>query len=160
MKKIIFLPLVIALVVFLSACIPSKPKLNDLQIEAMQTQTFQVSKRNAFNATMTVFQNKGYIINTANFDTGFITAKSPTEDSIWNNMQGISSKFVVTAFVTQSVKNKKVYSSIRLNFVKHETFQQNNHPKTQNVQILDPKMYQDAFKNIRQQIFIANSVQM
>lgn len=65
---------------FLSGCAttPIRPKLNPLQIQAMQTQEFMASKRTAFNAVMTVLQNDGFMIQSANFKTGYITAKSTT----------------------------------------------------------------------------------
>ncbi|MCK4608665.1 MAG: hypothetical protein KAT71_04210, partial [Gammaproteobacteria bacterium] len=60
---------------------PPKPKLNSLQIEAMQTQEFNAPKRKTFDAVMTVLQNDGYVIQAANYDTGFITAKSSTRST-------------------------------------------------------------------------------
>lgn len=80
LKKYVIAILVVGL---LSGCTippPPKPKLNPLQIQTLQTQAFTAAKRTTFNAVMTVLQNNGYLIQSANFKTGYITAKSPTSD--------------------------------------------------------------------------------
>lgn len=79
-KKIL---VAINICLLLSSC-ATKPKeeplLNPLQLQAMQTNDFKVSKRDALNAVVTVFQNEGYTVEAANLDTGFVTARSATSD--------------------------------------------------------------------------------
>ena len=130
--------------VFIAGCAmaPPKPKLNPLQIQTMQSQDFTASKKQAFNAVMTVFQNDGYIIQTADLDTGFITAKSPTSGD---------ERLMVTAFIT--AKSKKT-THIRLNFVKHVTVRQGRMSYTKTIQVIDTSLYKKTFNDIRQQLFV------
>jgi hypothetical protein len=71
MLRKIYFPLILILTFCLIGCVPApqKPKLNPLQIEAMQTQQFNAPKRKTFDAVMTVLQNEGYVIKAANYDT-------------------------------------------------------------------------------------------
>jgi hypothetical protein len=57
------------------------PQMTSLQIQSIQSRTFETSKRVAFDSTITVFQDLGYIINSAEYNTGFITSESPTKAS-------------------------------------------------------------------------------
>lgn len=82
------------MVLVLGGCVsappPPKPKLNPLQIQAMQTRDFEATKRPVFNAVMTTLQNEGYTVEAANYDTGFITAKSTTRNTPFSTVEGTS----------------------------------------------------------------------
>jgi len=171
-NKVILLTLILG---FLTGCGPTpppKPKLNSLQIQAMQTQQFNTSKRNTFNAVMTILQNEGYVIQAANYDTGFITAQSATK----NVNSGFGDIFVdaliiggggaahpehisynksVSAFVTpiKTAKHKSA-AKVRLSFVAHKTISGNG-TRTEDQQIIDSSVYKKAFVDIRQQLFVA-----
>ncbi len=132
------------------------PKLNSLQIEAMQTQVFPAAKKPTFNAVMTVLQNEGYTIKTADYDTGFITGKSPTKSGFGFDGSTHTS-ILATAFVTPVKQNNKTASQIRLSFVENQEVTHNG-TYTNSTQILDPEVYKKAFSNIRQQVFVAGSV--
>ena len=95
-----------------------------LEIQSYQSRSFEVDKKMAFNSAMSVFQDLGYIVNSANLDTGFITAESPTKgakgsDAFLSFLAGIrvEGRTAVTAFVEElSPKSAK----IRLNFVERK----------------------------------------
>lgn len=83
---------------------PVKAPMTPLQIQAIQTQQFDANTRAAFNAVMLTLQNNGYTVQSANFKTGFITAKSPTRgqpfigsDGLYNsgNADDASDAFVI-----------------------------------------------------------------
>jgi hypothetical protein len=130
-----------------------------LEIQAYQSRSFEVDKKTAFNSAMSVFQDLGYIVNSANLDTGFITAESPTKgakgsEAFLSFLAGmrVEGRTAVTAFVEElSPKSAK----IRLNFVERKKSsgdygQQSNRDDP----IQDPKIYQSAFDKISDAIFI------
>ena len=76
MKKIyILLPI---LFVFITGCETTKPKVNltPLDIQSMQSRSYEHSKDLVFPSVMSVFQDLGYSINSADINTGLITAES------------------------------------------------------------------------------------
>ncbi len=133
-----------------------------LEIQAYQSRSFEVDKKTAFNSAMSVFQDLGYIVNSANLDTGFITAESPTKGAKGNEAflsflagMRVEGRTAVTAFIEElSSKSAK----IRLNFVERKKFsgdygQQANRDDP----IQDPKIYQSAFEKISDAIFIRSA---
>ncbi len=149
-KYIILLCSGIIAAMFLTSCQPyqAQPQLSPLEIETMQTESFNVPKRTAFNATVTVFQNLGYIIQTANFDTGFITASSPQTTDFFGN----TSYTKTTAFITSNNENSAI---IRINFVESTSYYNKNSGNIVNDEpILSPQSYTNAFAKIQQQIFV------
>ncbi len=133
-----------------------------LEIQSYQSRSFEVDKKTAFNSAMSVFQDLGYIVNSANLDTGFITAESPTKgakgsEAFFSFLAGmrVEGRTAVTAFVEEiSPKSAK----IRLNFVERKKSsgdygQQANRDNP----IQDPKIYQSAFDKISDAIFIRSA---
>ena len=149
---------------FTSGCAMNDASSNktSLEIQSYQSRSFEVDKKMAFNSAMSVFQDLGYIVNSANLDTGFITAESPTKgakgsDAFLSFLAGIrvEGRTAVTAFVEElSPKSSK----IRLNFVERKKAsgdygQQSNRDDP----IQDPKIYQSAFDKISDAIFIRST---
>lgn len=154
-------PVIIAITV-LSGCTPNaKPTMTPMQVRSLQTHTFETSKDIAFNAVLTVLQNLGYIVKSADRDTGFITAESPSTNKtgFWQAMTNVTStgRTMVTAFAQEIHPGT---SQVRLNFVnsRHSSgaYGQSN---TIDHKILDPKVYQNAFNKIGTAIFVRASVQ-
>ncbi len=130
----------------LIACAARTPHRTSLEIQAFQTREFEALKPMAFNSTVSVFQDLGYIIETASLDTGIITAQSPSVQSgLFDQKQTYTRG---TAFVEE---RRPGFSTVRLNFV-----------ETQKVvgkggsdqPILDPAIYENAFNKIDDAIFI------
>ena len=73
----------LALLVFLPGCSSTPPETpkTGLQLQAYQASEFSTSKRIAFSATLSVFQDLGFIIDDGDFETGLITATGPTLDT-------------------------------------------------------------------------------
>ncbi len=154
LKKNSVLSITISAIIVLAGCaqFDSKPRLNPLQIEALQTRTFDVNKRIAFNAVITILQNLGYIIQTADFDTGFITAQSPKQ----TNFFGTTSFTKTTAFITERTANK---TKIRINFVANTTSSTSKgQPIINDTAIENAQSYVNAFNKIRQQIFVSTGM--
>lgn len=148
--------LLIAGVLLLAGCSAPEPTKTSLEIQAIQTQHFDASRKVTFNATMSVLQDLGFIVQSASLSTGFITANSPVkkEYSFFSFLAGSSDQrnVVVTASVEEiSAKQSKV----RLNFVnKSSSSSSYGQTSAQDDPILDPKVYEDAFNKIGEAVFI------
>jgi hypothetical protein len=135
---------------------PPKPTLTPLELQSLQTREFEASKVATFAAVMTVFQDLGYVIGSADIETGFITAEGPTTDTgtFWTEMAETSTfeKAKATAFVEARGEAR---TRVRLNFVvskqsstKEGRTSASDHP------IHDAEMYQSVFNRIDQAIFV------
>ena len=163
-KRIALGSLFLGMTLFMTGCAMNDAAENktSLEIQSYQSRQFDVDKKTAFNSAMSVFQDLGYIVNSANLDTGFITAESPTKgakggEAFLSFLAGmrIEGRTAVTAFVEEiSPKSSK----IRLNFVERRKAsgdygQQSNRDNP----IQDPKIYQSAFDKISDAVFIRSA---
>ena len=156
--------LLLALPLLLTACATDggPPQKTSLELQAFQSKQFEADKKTAFNSTMSVFQDLGYVVNSASLETGFISAESPLKgaegmQAFLENISNMRSegKTAVTAFV-EEIGSKT--TRVRLNFVQRDKMlreygQQANREKP----ILDPKVYESAFNKIGDAIFIRTS---
>lgn len=159
MKKII-LPMLCALV--LSACqtAPVQSAKTSLEIQAIQSKTFDADKATTFKSVMSVLQDLGYVVNSASLETGFITAESPTVKdksggAVFDALFGGIRTEVKTA-VTASVEDLVPTSTkVRLNFVyKKARSGAYGQRASDDTPIQDPKAYETAFEKIGEAIFI------
>lgn len=133
---------------------PEKKPKSSLAIQAFQKNEFDTPKKIAFSSVISVLQDLGYIIKSADFDTGLITGNSPTKSESTGFISETShmSTTGVTAFVEDFGTNR---SSIRLNFVEvKESFSESGMKTRVDTPILDPLVYQSSFSKIREAIFI------
>ena len=143
----------------IAGCItPPAPQPTPLELQSLQQREFPAEKEVSFAATVSVFQDLGYIVDAADFDTGLITATSATRKS---------SQTRATAFVE---KLGDEASLVRLNFVwGTEKNRYNWVPGStpgsigsfayagsvkNDTPILDPEVYQAAFERIESAIFV------
>jgi hypothetical protein len=150
--------------VLLTGCALDNPpsQQTSLEIQAFQSRQFEADKKTTFNSAMSVFQDLGYVVNSASLETGFISAESPLKGAqgmaaFLENISNMRSegKTAVTAFVEEIGPRS---TKIRLNFVQRDKMlreygQQANREKP----ILDPKVYESAFNKIGDAIFIRTS---
>lgn len=151
MKKSLWLMLAIVVAVAGCEAMPKQTK-SALELQSIQSKEFETSKKIAFAATLSVFQDLGYTVSSANLDTGLITAKSPTKQDfqlfVGQRMQDIKA----TAFVEEIVSNR---TKIRLNFVNSTQTSSGYGMKGEHeLPIEAPEMYQDTFAKIQQGIFV------
>ena len=135
---------------FFSGCefFTPPPQMTSLQIQSIQSREFETPKKIAFGSVMTVFQDLGYIVNSAEYNTGFITAESPNTQDFFSGNQ----KMKATAFI-EELDNSN--TKIRLNFVRHTEYtQQNSGTIARDTAVQTPETYQEAFTKIQEQIFI------
>ena len=174
MKKLFISIIFSCLLLSVAGCAmpPPKPQMTPLQIQTMQTRSFTADKRKAFNATMQVFQDLGYTVKSANFDTGFISAQSMTKnakdqmpgfvkfvafvgDSRAGQRRSVSNLTKATAFVS-ALPNKKI--RIRVSFVDVSHTSINGGSPTENdTQILNPQVYTTMFNRVRQALFVGTA---
>ena len=154
MKRIyLFIPI---LFILIFGCETTKPTVNltPLEIQSMQSRSYDSGKKIVFPSVMSVFQDLGYSINSADINTGLITAESTADSNkmkkFWLGVSEVS-QTKANAFIEEIGSETKV----RINFVgtKKESswYGQDDREDTQ---ILSPEPYQNAFEKIENAIFI------
>lgn len=158
--------LVVTLLFAGCASAPPAAEKPALELQSMQAKEFETSKRTAFSATMSVFQDLGFIIDDGDFETGLITATGPTTDEK-GDMPGIfeilfSTPSVIvtrhrraTAFVEEMPSG---VVRVRLNFV-FVIKQSNGGGSHRTDPIHEPELYQKTFDKIDQAIFVRTAVE-
>ena len=157
MKKFyLFLPF---LLIFTAGCETTKPTVNltPLEMQSMQSRSYDSKKDIVFPSVMSVFQDLGYSINSADINTGLITAESTADsDKVLKFWLGITkvSQTKANAFIEEIGSETKV----RINFVvtKKKSFGYGQTDR-QDSQILTPQPYQNAFEKIENAIFLRNN---
>jgi len=137
-----------------------KPVLTPMELQALQSKEFEASKASVFASAMSVFQDLGYTINSADIETGFITASSPVKNktNFWGAMAGIASQGLTkaTAFIEQGPNG---YTKIRLNFVNSVESSSSYGQRSQaDKPILDPLAYRAAWEKIDEALFVRNAL--
>lgn len=148
----------------LSSCIELDrpgPQLTALEVQSIQKRDFDVNYAIAFASVLSVFQDLGYIIDDADKDTGFITARSPAEDAGFGWVELFVDDESGDIAITRRTKSTAVIealtderTSIRLNFVVGETQSSRQGTATRDEPILEPDIYRNAFDKIEDAIFI------
>lgn len=130
-------------------------ELTPLEIQSIQTREYEKGIDVVFPSVVSVFQDLGYIIKTADKYSGFINAESPSQgkDRIW--LGGAkNSHTAATAFIEKIGKLTRV----RLNFVdvlvKSSEY---GSEKRNDAPILDSNIYRNAFERIENAIFVRSS---
>ena len=129
-------------------------KLTPLEIQSMQTRTYNHKMDVVFPSVMSVLQDIGYSINTADIQTGLITGESAAEsDKASKFWLGISNVSQTKANVFIEELNSE--TSVRVNFVttNKKSFGYGQTDR-EDVQVLSPEPYQNAFEKIENAIFV------
>ncbi len=148
------------LVIFvLAGCAaPAKVTQSQMEIQAYQSKEFEATKRQAFDATFSVLQDSGFIIASADYETGFITGTGAS-DSRYDLLWGATNEHVeMTTFVEQRTST---LSRVRINIVATEQRKSAWNPSQDVIKqegVRDPKIYQDLFAKIDQAIFIKKNL--
>ena len=138
---------------FIIGCATSpRSTKTSLELQAIQAKEFETTKKIAFASVLSVFQDLGYIVGSADFDTGFITVKSPTKSGFMPFVGNVMKSSKATAFIEQLTDN---HTRIRLNFVNYsETSSGYGMKSEREIPIEDPTTYENAFVKIQEAIFI------
>jgi hypothetical protein len=137
---------------------PYQSKLDPLALQAMQTQEFETSKATLFAATVSVFQDTGFIIEAGDLATGIITARSPTSTTpISFSTYGSSVTTRASAFVEAT---RPGYAKVRLNFVESQRNYISGYSEgpVEEIPNESPVFYEGVFNKIREGVFVRDSL--
>ena len=144
--------------VILTGCAtaPQAPKTS-LQLQAFQSREFETTLKIGFASVMSVFQDLGYSIGGADFETGFITAHSPTAQTFVPFVGQKMTHVNATAFVEPMGKNR---TKIRLNYVLvAQTSSGYGMKGEKEIPIEEPEKYQESFEKIQKAIFVRENIE-
>lgn len=133
-----------------------QPKLSGLELQQIQAKDFEANKSVVFSAVMSVLQDDGYRIGSADKDTGLITASASTKTkTTWMPFIGFGSSKktpVVSAYIED---RGPAISRVRLSFVMGKISNNNSFGGvTDEEPIIDPVVYREAFEKINQAVFV------
>lgn len=149
-----------SLVLFSGPAIAGKPAMTPLEIQALQSKEFGASKEDTFSAVLSVFQDLGYQVDTADVNSGFITASSATvaKTSFFEAMAGVTASGNTKATATIQ-KMPDGQTKVRLNFLNKRSESSRYGQQYQNdAQILDPKIYESAWDKIDESLFTSGAL--
>ena len=137
-----------------------KPKMTPMELQAIQSREFEVDKATAFGAVMTVVQDFGYTVQSADLQSGFITAASPTENKagVLEALAGMSASgnTLMTAFLLGMPNGR---TRVRLNFVNSkESSSAYGRDSRKDTPILDPAVYSNAWERIDEALFVMGAM--
>ena len=143
-------------VAMLGGCVMAsmEPEMTPVEIQSMQTRSYDAQLDVSFRSVVSVFQDLGYTIQNADINSGLITAESAA------NSNSTFAFFTGTTRVEQTratafVERIGERSSVRLNFVRTEqSSSETGQTDRQDTPILDASIYQNAFERIENAIFI------
>lgn len=136
-----------------------QPEVTGLALQQIQARDYEASKTVSFPAVMTVLQDSGYRISTADKDTGLITGMASTKSHVtWVPFVGFG-RSKKTPVISAYIEDRGSGSRIRLNFVMAKTKNQayglgwsDEEP------ITDPSVYKTAFEKIEKEIFVRQAL--
>lgn len=163
MNKIKLFSTIFILSIILIGCSMGKsksPSMTPLEIQTMQTRTYESNYSLTFNSVMSVFQDLGFTVEIADKDSGLIKSSGTTESSgfLYEFFTGYSatSQTVATATIEQ-IGNQV---SVRLSFTQIDKDSSwYGKEDREDTQILDFKIYQSAFEKIENAIFYRENAQ-
>lgn len=132
------------------------PKLSGLALQQVQSRDIEAPKAITFPATMSVLQDAGYRIGSADVVTGIITATASTKTKMtWMPFVGFGTSKkspIVSVFIEDMGPGM---SRVRLNFVMGKL---KNGIIADEDPIYDTATYNDAFEKINQAVFIRQAM--
>ena len=151
------IPLVlVAVALLLTGCVTlpptHTPTKTSLELQVMQSRDFDTPKRVVFASTMWVFQDLGYSIISSDLDTGYISAKSPTQQQVVIGHRVEMRDTKATAFIEEF---RPGVIKVRLSFINALEWSTGTGTKLfQEYPIEDATVYNNAFIKIQEAIFI------
>ncbi len=155
-----FVAVSLGLAIIGAPAIAKKPQMTPLELQAIQSREFEVDKSMAFGAVMTVIQDLGYTVNSADVQSGFITASSPTENKtgFFDALSGgrASGNTMMTAFLLPMPSGT---TRIRLNFVNtKELSSAYGRDTREDKPILEQGVYSNAWERIDEALFVMGAL--
>lgn len=142
-----------------SAIYAKDKKPSGLELQQIQSRDFDANYDTVFPSVVTVLQDAGYRIQSADKNSGLITGVASTKSKLSYGLTGWGKKKktpVVSAFVEA---RGTTAARVRLSFVMAKTksslYGMNSSDEDP---ILDAAVYQDAFEKISQAVFVRTSM--
>ena len=163
MNKIKLFSTLLLVSIFLIGCSMGKPKkttMTPLEIQTMQTRSYESEYSVTFKSVMSVFQDLGFTVEIADKESGLIKASGTTESSgfLYEFFTGYSATSQTVATATIEQIGKQV--SVRLSFTQIDKDSSwYGKEDREDTQILDFKIYQSAFEKIENAIFYRENAQ-
>lgn len=160
MRKILISMATLSLAFTMESANAKEAALTPMQLQAIQQREFETDKGSLFSSVVSVFQDLGYTLNSADVATGFITADSATvnKTSFWDALgyASGSGNTRATAFIEQMPSGR---SRVRLNFVSTKQLSgMYGQSARQDKPIIDAAVYQRAFEKIDEALFVRRSI--
>ncbi|MBB5717044.1 hypothetical protein [Sphingomonas aerophila] len=157
MKKFVVAALIAASLP--GVAVAKKKQVSSLELQQIQSREFETSKDVAFAAVMTVLQDSGYRIGSADRDTGLITgAASSKTHMTWMPFVGIG-KSKKTPVVSAYIEDRGPASArVRLNFVMTKNSANQFGGSADEEPIVEPTVYQDAFEKVGKELFVRQAL--
>lgn len=127
-----------------------------LELQAVQAREFSVPKETAFKAVMSVLQDLGYILQSADLPSGFISAVSPavdTSSSVAKFLYGRDS-YSEVAVTASFLPMPNGSTRVRLNFVERRARLELMGKTRDDLLVLDPEVYQQAWEKVDETLFM------
>jgi hypothetical protein len=155
MKKLVLAAGIIGVLLTNSPAIAKKqPEISGLALQQMQSRDYEAGKSLSFPSVMTILQDSGYRILSADKDTGLITATASTKSkTTWVPFVGFG-KTKKTPVVSAFIEDRGRGSRVRMNFILAKSKKGSYGMGWDDEEpILDPQVYRDAFERIDKEIF-------
>lgn len=131
-------------------------KVSDLELQQMQTREFDATIEQAFSATISTFQNYGYLIQSADKSTGMVIAKTSSKASIDSFVGLVKTEYdKATAFIEQIAKDRV---RIRVSIVKYVTASKMGYNGEKEAPRTNPQVYEDMFTKIQESLFLKKNL--
>ncbi|AUX70604.1 hypothetical protein CHX26_14845 [Porphyrobacter sp. HT-58-2] len=127
-----------------------------LELQAIQAREFNVPRDLAFKSVMSVLQDLGYILQSADLPSGFISAVSPSVDTtplaerLIIGSESYSEVAVTASFLPMPNGSTKV----RLNFVERRARLGLMGKSRDDRPVIDPEVYQVAWEKVDETLFM------
>ena len=155
MKKNLLVMLLLSLVITGCQTAPVSTK-TPLELQAIQSKEFETTKKVAFAASLSVLQDLGYISDSASFETGLITAKSPMKNKFVPFVGKVMTTMKVNVFVEEITAGR---TKVRINFLDSRYVQNGYGRQEEERPVETPEMYQDFYSKVQQGIFVRKNLQ-
>ena len=156
MRKFAF-AILLATVAVTPAAAEKKPQVSGLELQQIQARDMETTIDVAFPAVMTVLQDAGYRIQSADKSTGLIVAEgSSNKVMTYNILYGFGQKKRVPTVSAFIESRGPQYTRVRLSFVM--SLRKSRNAFSDEDPITDPAVYRQAFEQIEKEIFTRNAM--
>ena len=136
------------------------PTLQPAALQEMQTREFEAGVTTVFASLLTILQDGGYIVEQADRETGFLTAKSTTDSGMsYNLFWGFQKESGETRLTATIQPVGEDYTRVRLNFVLIEMESGIYGDARVDTPVEDQEIYSNVFAKLDEAIFVQQAIE-